>query len=77
MQSEKMRSPKWVTFLYKNYKGETAVRRVYPLELWWGKTDWHPAEQWFLKAFDIDKEDTRDFAISDISGWTPILKKDE
>jgi predicted DNA-binding transcriptional regulator YafY len=72
MQSEKMRSPKWVTFLYKNWEGKTAVRRVYPLKIYWGSNQWHPTEQWLLEAFDIDKEDTRSFALNSISGWTPI-----
>lgn len=72
MSNEKMRSPKWVEFLYKNWKGETGIRRVYPLKIWWGKTDWHPTEQWLLDAFDIDKQDTRSFAIADIRAWQPL-----
>lgn len=68
-----MRSPKWVTFMYKNYKGETSIRRVYPLQIYWGSNQWHTTEQWLLEAFDIDKEDARSFAMSDISGWTPIV----
>ena len=69
---EKMRSPKWVGFRYKNWKGEIGLRRVYPLKIWWGKTDWHPMEQWFLEAFDIDKQDTRSFALKDITNWTGL-----
>ena len=59
-----------VTFTYKNWQGKTAKRKVFPLQIWFGKTDWHPQQQWFLKAFDFEKANIRDFAIADISGWT-------
>jgi predicted DNA-binding transcriptional regulator YafY len=65
-------NPKPVTFTYKNWQGKVATRRVFPLELWYGKTDYHPGEQWFLKAFDMDKHEVRDFAMADVSDWQPI-----
>jgi hypothetical protein len=45
---------------------ESAVRRVKPIEVWYGKTEWHPKEQWFLKAMDLEKGEERNFAIRDI-----------
>jgi hypothetical protein len=39
-----------------------------PIELWYGSTDWHPAEQWFIKAYDPTKDAQRDFALADFLG---------
>lgn len=62
-----------VTFRYTNYKGETAVRRVRPIRLWFGSTGWHPEAQWLLEAFDLDRGETRDFALRDITGWRRLM----
>ena len=59
-----------VSILYTNYRGETAVRRIVPLKIWFGQTEWHPQEQWLLKAFDIEKNADRDFAMKDIQSWS-------
>ncbi len=53
-------------FLYKNWKGETREREVEPIKVWFGKTEFHPEEQWFLKAKDLEKNEERDFALLDI-----------
>lgn len=61
-----------VSFEYNNYEGHQAWRNAAPITIWWGSTEWHKEEQWFLKAFDIDKKAVRDFAILDImSGYSP------
>jgi predicted DNA-binding transcriptional regulator YafY len=59
-----------VTINYTNWKNETALRKIIPVEMWYGKTEWHNEEQWLLKAFDIDKQDYRDFALKDVLSWT-------
>jgi predicted DNA-binding transcriptional regulator YafY len=61
-------NPTPIQFSYKNWRGETSMRTVLPIKIWWGKTDWHPHDQWLLKAFDMDKEQERDFALTDIAG---------
>lgn len=56
-------------FRYKNWKGVTAPRRVFPIEVFYGVTDYHSdKEQWFLRATDIDKGAERCFAMNDIVG---------
>ncbi|MGR9169637.1 WYL domain-containing protein [Rhizobium sp. KDH_Rht_773_N] len=55
-----------LSFRYTNWRGETAHRTVVPVEIWFGKTEWHPKEQWFLKARDVEKGEIRDFAFLDI-----------
>jgi len=53
-------------FEYTNWEGKKAIRRVRPIEIWYGKTEWHPKSQWFLKATDLDKKEERNFAVKDI-----------
>ena len=57
---------KLLNFEYVNWKKKKAVRTVKPIEVWYGKTKWHPKSQWFLKAIDLDKKEERDFALKDI-----------
>jgi predicted DNA-binding transcriptional regulator YafY len=54
------------TILYRNYKGETRLRKITPIEVWFGSTEWHPIPQWMLKATDTEKNEIRDFAMADI-----------
>lgn len=60
---------KIVSFEYINYKGVRSTRRVQPIEIRFGKTEWHNNPQWLLKAFDLDKNAVREFAIKDIVTW--------
>lgn len=55
-----------LSFNYTNHRNETSKRTVIPEHVWYGTTQWHKDEQWFLKAFDSDKEQNRHFAIEDI-----------
>lgn len=57
---------KELRFVYKNWRGDTSVRTALPVEIWYGKTDWHPNEQWFIKAVDVEKGEERDFALVDM-----------
>jgi predicted DNA-binding transcriptional regulator YafY len=58
-----------VTIDYTNWRGERAVRQVVPWELVWGSNEWHPAEQWLLRAYDVAKKETRTFAMVGIHSW--------
>lgn len=51
---------------YTNWKGVRSSRNIIPIELVYTSTDYHPEVQWFLVAFDKDKDDVRSFAIKDI-----------
>lgn len=55
-----------LTFEYINWQGEKGKRKVQPIKLWYGKTEFHKEEQWLLKAWDIDNKAERDFAVKDI-----------
>lgn len=58
-----------VKILYTNWKGETAEHTIQPLELWFGATEYHPGEQWLLRAYDLEKNAERNFAMKDIERW--------
>lgn len=54
-----------VTVEYRNYRGEVATRRVSPVGIWYGNTDWHPELGWLLHCYDWGKEDWRDYSLTD------------
>jgi len=54
-------------FTYTNYKGETGPREVFARQIWFGTTIWHNEPQWFLLAYDLNKKDTREFAMRDMT----------
>lgn len=58
-----------VTIRYTNYRGETGVRRIIPIEIRFVSTEWHPEPQWVMEAYDVDKGAQRSFAIKDIIQW--------
>lgn len=60
---------KVVKILYKNRRGETSIRTILPGNMVFGSNEWHPEEQWFLKALDIERGQERSFAMKDISAW--------
>lgn len=58
-----------VKICYTNYRGETSIREIVPVRIWFGSTEWHPEEGWLLEAFDIEKKANRSFAMKDIKSW--------
>lgn len=54
---------------YKNWKGETAVRKIIPLSVFYGSTEYHKQEQWLMKVWDLEKGDYRTYALKDIQIW--------
>lgn len=63
-------STRELQFTYRNWRGETSRRRVLPERIWFGETEWHAGQQWFLRGLDIDKNEPRDFALSDIDFYS-------
>lgn len=60
---------KEVEILYTNWKGETRLRKIIPVDIEFKSTDWHKDEQWILNALDVEKNEMRGFAIKDIKSW--------
>lgn len=65
---------------YTNWRGERAMRRVRPLTIRFEATEWHEEVQWLMRAVDLERGSTRDFAIKDIHSWAPatanVMAKD-
>lgn len=54
-------------FYYRNWKGKCSYRTVSGVKsVWYGESEYHKGNQWFLTAFDLEKDDFRDFALIDI-----------
>ena len=53
-------------FEYKNWLGKVSIRTVVPYEIWFGNTEFHKKEQYLLRAYDVDKNAERNFALKDI-----------
>ena len=56
-----------VTFVYRNWRGEPAACRVGAMSVWFGSTKWHPEPQWLMRAIDLEKMETRDFSMKDMT----------
>ena len=61
--------PVELTFWYRNYKGEEAFRRVRPLSIRFGTSEWHSEPQWLMLADDLENQKTREFAMRDMSNF--------
>lgn len=54
-------------FFYINYKGVGSYREVLDPHFYFGTSEYHGKKpQWFIRAYDKDKQDFRDFAVKDI-----------
>ncbi len=60
---------KLATVIYTNWKGETGVRRILPIRLYYGKSEFHAGCQWLLEVMDVGRGKRRTFAVNEISMW--------
>jgi hypothetical protein len=58
-----------IKMLYTNHRGETSIRHLIPERIWFGKTEFHPEEQWLLEAFDLDRQASRCYALKEIRAF--------
>lgn len=59
-----------VCAMYKNHRNEVAVRTFRPIRQWFGSTAFHPEAQWMVEVWDLDRNQTRDYAMAGfIGGW--------
>jgi len=64
-----------VEIKYTNWKGKTSYRTIKPIELIFDSNQYHPKPCYLLRAFDIDKDDERTFAVQNIHSWKEIKPK--
>lgn len=61
-----MDDPQVVHKNYRNYKGEVALRHFIPVMMRFDKTNkWHGENVWIVHAWDMEKQDFRDFCLQD------------
>lgn len=58
-----------VSVLYTNHRGETRLRSIRPVNLYWGSNQWHPEPQWLVDGIDTEIDQLRTFALK---GMQPI-----
>lgn len=73
--------PRVLTFVYTNWRGETATRQATPTGMiYWGSNQYHPQRQWLFDAFDHEKLGVRTFALSEcdftVNPKTPDTRDD-
>lgn len=56
-----------LNFRYTNYKMQTEQRKARVMSVWYGTSEYHQGEQWFMMAYDMDRESIRNFAMRDMS----------
>lgn len=59
-----------VTIDYTNWRGERSKRRIVPWKMMWGSNEWYPEYQWLLRAYDVEKKETREFAMTGVHSWS-------
>jgi predicted DNA-binding transcriptional regulator YafY len=58
-----------VDIFYVNWKGTAKWRHILPRRLYYGSNSFHKEPQWILEALDLDKKESRDFAMQNIHHW--------
>lgn len=58
-----------IKVLYTNYRGQTAIRTIVPVLIYFGSTEYHPHEQWLLEVWDVERGAIRTYALKEISQW--------
>lgn len=59
---------------YTNHKGERAIRRIRPVSIRHDTSEYHATPQWILRAYDMDRDVWRNFAMRDIHSWNKGVK---
>ena len=62
------------SFNYISHTGKFSNRRVKATCLWYGKTEFHPDDQWLMDGVDMDKLEVRSFAVRDMSIPDEVLR---
>ena len=71
-------SPGTVKIDYTNYQQQRGSRLIVPKVggLRFMSNVWHPAPQWVLAAYDIEKDAERFFTMKDIHKWETLSDED-
>lgn len=56
-----------IQFDYINWQGVPASRKAEVQSIHYGETEYHPAPQWLMSAWDLEKQANRVFAMKDMT----------
>lgn len=59
----------YVEIAYTNHKGKLAIRKIEPLEFYYGTSAFHKEPQWLCIALDLEKQEKRVFALNKVTTW--------
>jgi hypothetical protein len=62
-----------IEFDYINWKGIKSKRKALVMSFWFGSNEWHKEEQWLMKGCDLDKNETRIYAMRDMSNVVRLV----
>lgn len=55
---------------YTNWRGVRRKRRIVPQDIRFGRSDWHPSDQWLMAAVDAETGSPHEFAMVGIHSWS-------
>lgn len=55
-----------IEFDYTNYRGEKGQRKAMFESIYWGSNEYHTKQQFLVSARDLDKQQNRTFAASEM-----------
>lgn len=55
-----------IKVLYTNWRGETGIRNIIPVKIYYGSTEWHKENGWLMEAYDLDRKAIRVYSMKDI-----------
>ena len=58
-----------IKVVYKNHRGEEAIRHILPIRIFYGSTEFHREKQWLMEVYDLDKKAKRDYALKDFKSF--------
>lgn len=64
---------KLATIHYVNHRKEYAMRNVLPIAWRHGVNEWYTTPQWLMRAYDMGKQEEREFALNNILRWDDTL----
>jgi predicted DNA-binding transcriptional regulator YafY len=62
---------------YTNWRGKRLTRLIRPNAIVFGNNEWHPEMQWLLEADDVEKGESRTFALTNIHSWRALHDEQE
>ena len=60
---------KKATIVYQHHNGDISLKQIIPLKMFWGISDTHMEQQWFLLIYEIETKSELTLAMKNIICW--------